>query len=277
MGTMLQANGYEPGDSPEQWALEHPEVLRGIHRAYIAAGADVILSNTFGANKPKLHKYGLDGRIAEMNRELVALLVQVAAEAGQPIYVAGDIGPTGEFMEPLGTISQADMIGMVAEQVQGLVAGGAELIFIETMMDVAEAVAAVKAAKAVCNLPVVASMSYNPAKRGYRTMMGNAPAQAAEALLEAGADVTGANCGNVLPEQMPEVIAALKAAGARWVAVEPNAGLPEMIDGQTVFSQGPEEVAASVPAILAAGANLIGGCCGTTPDHIRAIAAAVRA
>ena len=275
-GTLMMQYGFRGECAPELWAAEHADVMAGIHAAYIAAGADVILTNTIGGSAPKLARYGLGDETSRLNRRLAEIAVQTAGVAERPVIVLGDVGATGELMAPAGTLSEAEMIAAHTPQIEGLLEGGVAGIFVETMLDVAEAVAAIKAARRLTALPVLASLAFDPGRRGPRTLMGQTPAQAAVALLEAGALVVGANCGSLVAAQMPAIVAEMRAAGARWVAVEPNAGLPVMADGQTVFPQSPEEMAASVPAILEAGARLIGGCCGTTPEHIRLIAQAVR-
>jgi len=276
MGTMLQSLGYTLGDPPEKWGIEHEGALRKVHSEYIEAGADIILTNTFGGNRVKLEKYGLGSEVEPLNRDLARIAVDEASKAERKVYVAGDVGPTGEFMEPIGTLTESDMIEIFSQQIGALAQGGVDLIFIETMMDPNEAVAAVKAAREVCDLPVFASMSYNVDKKGFRTMMGTSPEQAVKILIEAGADVVGANCGDVLASMMPRLIRQMKEAGAKLVVVEPNAGAPRIIDGRTVFPQTPDEMARSVPEMIEAGADVIGGCCGTTPEHIRLIARIVK-
>ena len=276
MGTMLQSLGYTPGEPPEKWGVEHERSLRRIHSGYIEAGADIILTNTFGGSRVKLEKYGLGSEVEPLNMKLARIAVDEARKADRKVYVAGDVGPTGEFMEPLGLLTESDMIEIFSQQISALAQGGVDLIFIETMMDPNEAAAAVKAAKEVCDLPIFASMSYNVDKKGFRTMMGTSPEQAVKILLDTGADVVGANCGDVLASMMPDLIRQMKEAGAELVVVEPNAGAPKIIEGKTVFPQTPQEMAESVPEIIEAGANVIGGCCGTTPDHIRLIAEIVK-
>jgi 5-methyltetrahydrofolate--homocysteine methyltransferase len=276
MGTTLQSLGCGPGESPEKWGLLHEASLRQIHRSYIEAGADMILTNTFGGNRVKLEKLGLAAEVESLNRELARIAVAEANREERSIYVAGDVGPTGEFMEPIGLLKASDMIEIFSQQIRALVAGGVDVILIETMSDLNEATAAVKAAQSSCDLPVFVSMTYNVDKNGFRTMMGVSPGQAVEKLLEAGVDGIGANCGDVLAAITPALVQQMKAAGARWTLVEPNAGLPQIVDGKTVFPQTPAQMAEHIPAILEAGANIIGGCCGTTPEHIRMIAQAVR-
>ncbi len=276
MGTMLQFLGYNPGESPERWGVEHEEVLRKIHRGYIQAGVDIILTNTFGGSRIKLKRYGLDSEVKLINRRLAEIAVDEASRASKSVYVAGDVGPTSEFMEPLGLLTESDMVEVFSQQIKALVEGGVDLIFIETMMDLNEAAAAVKAAEDICDLPVFVSMSYNVVKSGFRTMMGVSPNQAVEGLLEAGADVVGANCGDVLAAMMPELIRQMKEAGAKLVVIEPNAGVPQIVNGKTAFPQKPQEMAESIPAIVDAGANVIGACCGSTPKHISLIVQAIR-
>jgi 5-methyltetrahydrofolate--homocysteine methyltransferase len=276
-GARLAAYGYCPGECPERWSLEHPEALRAIHTGYIAAGADVVLTNTLGGNRVALGRYGLTGEVEAINRGLAELLAETVAASGRRVHLAGDVGPTGEFLAPYGALAEREAVAIFREQVAALLAGGADAIFIETMMDLGEAVAAVRAARECTDGPVIATMAYSPAPGGYRTMMGVTPAACAEGLLAAGADVVGANCGRVTAAEMPGLVRAMREAGAPLVAVEPNAGLPQLVEGATVYTQTPEEMAAAVPDILTAGASLVGGCCGTTDAHIRAIAAAVRA
>lgn len=268
MGTMLNSAGFPSGESPEKWGLQNEAKLRAIHEAYAKAGADIILTNTFGANTIKLAKFGLAEEIDLINRAAAELAVSVADEK---LYVAGDIGPSGEFMEPLGSITESQMRDAFAQQATALADGGVDLIIIETMMDLNEMKTAIKAAKSSTGLVVIASMSFNVDKQGFRTMMGVSPTDAASGMLEVGADIVGANCGNVEMKQMPELISEMKAAGAQYIIAEPNAGAPLVVDGETVFPQTPDEMAAGVPEVVKAGANIIGGCCGTTPEHIKAI------
>jgi 5-methyltetrahydrofolate--homocysteine methyltransferase len=268
MGTMLSSAGFPPGESPEKWGLQNETKLRAIHEAYVKAGADIILTNTFGANAFKLAKFGLADEVDFINQAAVEIAVSVAGEKG---YVAGDIGPSGEFMEPLGLIAESQMRAAFAQQAKALADGGVDLIIIETMMDLNEMKTAIRAAKSSTDLIVIALMSFNTDRHGFRTMMGVSPTDAAFGMLKAGADIVGANCGSVEMKQMPELIAEMKAAGAQYIIVEPNAGAPQMVDGETVFPQTPDEMAAGVPEVVKAGANIIGGCCGTTPEHIKAI------
>ncbi|MBM3237510.1 methionine synthase [Candidatus Poribacteria bacterium] len=279
IGTMLQTVGCPPGACPEEWGIANREKLQSIHRSYLEAGADILLTNTLGGSRFKLGKYNLSDQTYLINKQAAEIVVGVARDIA---YVAGDIGPTGEFMEPVGLIKEQEFYAAFAEQASGLKAGGADFIIIETMMALDEMQTAIKAAKETTGLPVIASMSFNviatsaDSSYTFRTMMGVDPKQAAVGMVEAGADVIGANCGDVLMAQMPALIKQLRSAVDMYIIAQANAGRPQLIDGKTVFSQSPEEIAFSVEAVVKAGANIIGGCCGTTPEHIRQIARKVK-
>lgn len=269
MGTMLQTVGYPPGACPEEWGISNQEKLQSIHRSYLDAGADILLTNTLGGSRFKLGKYNLSSQMYSINKRAA----EIAAEVAQDIvYVAGDIGPTGEFMEPIGLVKEQEFYDAFAEQASGLKDSGVDIIIIETMMALDEMQTAIKAAKEATGLPVIASMSFNvisasgDASYNFRTMMGVDPKRAAIGMAEAGADVIGANCGDVLMAQMPALIAQLRSAVDTYIIVQANAGRPQLIDGKTVFTQSPEEIASGVETVVKAGANIIGGCCGTTPE-----------
>ncbi|MBN1346329.1 MAG: homocysteine S-methyltransferase family protein [Phycisphaerae bacterium] len=265
-GTQFANLGLPPGEAPEKWNLDRPDDVRSVAESYVTAGADVILTNTFGGSRYKLEKVGLADRLAEVNRAGAELSKQAAGEAA---LVFASVGPTGEFMEPVGTITETDMVACFAEQIRALIDGGADGIVVETMMDLGEARAALKAAKDTAACPVVVSMTYEKGAKGYATMMGVTPEQAAAELEAAGADVIGANCGAGM-DRMIEMIQLLRHATGRPIWAKPNAGLPQLIEGKTVFKETPEQMAQLLPALVQAGAAIIGGCCGTTPDHIRA-------
>jgi len=268
-GTQLNARGLAAGDCPEAWNLDRPDDVRAVAAGYVAAGSDIILTNTFGGSRLKLAKAGLADRTAQINREGARLSKEAAGNAA---LVFASIGPTGEFMEPLGKISEDEMVACFAEQAAALAAGGADGIVIETMADLGEAKAALKGAKQACSLPVVACMTFEHGPRGFATIMGTTPAQAAEALAAAGADAVGSNCGSGIVS-MIEVTKLMRPAVDLPLWIKPNAGLPELVGGQTVFRETPDEFAEHFAELAAAGANIIGGCCGTTPDHIAALAA----
>ncbi|MGQ9525405.1 MAG: homocysteine S-methyltransferase family protein [Armatimonadota bacterium] len=275
MGTMLQAHGLKPGECPEEWCVSHPDVVKGITRAYVEAGSDIVLTNSFGGTAPKLSGYGFEGRV----REFAHAAVQIALEAasGRAI-VAASVGPTGlgHLLEPYGDVQPDQVRSAFREQISALAEAGAHALCIETMMSLDEAALAVQAAKECCDLPVIATMTFEKGARGYRTMMGTSPAQAAQELPGYGADIIGANCGNGIAE-MVEITAEMRhIAPDIPILIHANAGVPELRDGMTVFRETPEDMASRVPDLVKAGANIVGGCCGTTPDHIRAMAEAVR-
>jgi len=254
-GTMLQAKGMGPDDCPEEWNISHADEVKSVAAAYAEAGSDVILTNTFGGSALKLKKMNLEGRVAEFNEAGA----RNSLEAAPGVVVAGSVGPTGEFMAPAGEITVEQMEQVFAEQIAAMLAAGLKAICVETMAAVEEAACAIRAAKNLDpHVDVMATMTFDGTAKGYRTMMGVSPAQAAAALVEAGADVVGSNCGNGI-EQMIEIAAEF----------------PELIDGKTVFRQSPEHMAGLVGPLVDAGANIIGGCCGTTPEHIRAMRSVV--
>ncbi len=273
MGTFLQARGLGAGDCPEAWCLDRPEVVREIHAAYRDAGADIAETNTFGANRIKLAHYGLADRAAQINRAAARLAREAVGPEG---CVLGSAGPTGQFLAPLGTATESQFAQAFREQVTSLAAGGADAVIVETMAAAEEAAVAVRAAREHTDLVVVASFAFAPRQDGgYATMMGLTPQAAAQAMIEAGAHILGANCG-VGMEGITEIVRALRAAAPEALILGmPNAGMPEVRGGETVFPATPEQMAAGVPALVEAGANLIGGCCGTGPEHIRAMKAAL--
>ena len=269
MGTMIQAAGLPAGGCPENLNLTHPDGIQDIHRLYIDAGSTIILTNTFGGSRLKLQRSGLDTQLAEVNRAGARV---ARAAAGSDVLVAVSIGPTGELPEPYGTINEATFVEVFSEQIAATVEEDVDLIWIETMSDLTEACAAVTAAKAVCDLPIVTTMTFNHGPRGYHTIMGISPGDAARALSEAGTDYAGANCG-LGSDDIIEIIRAMHEAmpDGSFVA-KPNAGMPELVEGQTRYPETPEWMSARVPGMIEAGARFIGGCCGTTPDHLRVMA-----
>ncbi len=265
MGTMLQQKGLTPGQCPELFGIENPEVLQEIHQQYVEAGADIIETNTFGANRLKLSEYGLENRVTEINAD--AVKIARAASKGR-VLVAGCIGPTGRLLRPMGNVDFDDLYNVFAEQTVALEKAGADLISIETMSDIGEMRAALIAAKQVSRLPVLAHLTFEP---GARTMTGT-DALTAVIILDALQPLAiGANCSGGAMELLPIIQTMAKYSG-RFISVEPNAGLPRLIDNQTVFPALPEEMAEHALRLKDAGANIIGGCCGTTPQHIQAIA-----
>jgi methionine synthase I (cobalamin-dependent) len=274
MGTMLMANGLEFGDPPELWNLEHPEVIRRVQRAYVEAGSQVLLTNTFGGNRLRLELHGREDRVDQLNRT-AAVLARVEADAADhPTIVAGDIGPTGQIMAAIGgTLTPEIARDVFAEQARALAAAGVDVMWIETMSDVSETVAAIQGAKdAAPETPVIATMSFDT--RGH-TMMGVSPERAAEALLAAGATAVGGNCGNG-PEELVPVLERMRAAFPDAVLVaKANVGIPQLVGLEVHYDTTPETMADFARRFRDAGANVIGACCGSTPPHLRAMVEAV--
>lgn len=271
MGTYLHARGLEPGECPESWNLSHPGVVRGIGEAYAAAGADIIQTNSFGGSAFKLKAYGLADRVAEFNRAAAALARQAVGERG---WVAASIGPTGQIAEEEGgEVTAEDLYAGFAEQAAALAEGGADALCIETMSSLVEAVQAIRAAKDHTALPVFCTFTFEAGAKGFRTMMGVRPDRAAREALAAGADVIGSNCGNGIAN-MIEIARQMRALAPRVpILIQANAGVPVVEDGRTVFKETPEYMASRLRELVEAGANIVGGCCGTTPAHIAALAA----
>jgi 5-methyltetrahydrofolate--homocysteine methyltransferase len=265
-GTQLQARGLAAGEFPDLWNLMRPEQVGEVARAYVEAGSRVILTNTFGANRLRLAETGFADRVAAVN-EAGARLSREAA--GNSASVFASMGPTGRMLMA-GEASPEEISAAFREQAAALARGGADALVVETMSDLGEAKLAVAAAKET-GLPVVACMVFDSGKEKDRTMMGTSPEEAAAGLVAAGADVIGANCGQGIAGFV-KICARLKSAAAgRPVWIKPNAGLPELRNGKPFYATTPEQFAGFVPALLEAGASFIGGCCGTSPEFIRAI------
>jgi len=274
MGTELDRRGMPAGYCHELWNVEQPEKVREIHRAYLDAGSDGILTNTFGGSRLKLASYDLAHRAHELNLRAAEI---ARSEAGEDRFVLGDIGPTGLFMEPLGTTSYEEFYEAFAEQVEAFVEGGADAVIVQTMSAVEEAGAAVRAAKATCSLPVVGLMGFKRDADGSRfhTVMGVDIQRAVRELSEAGADVLGTNCWNAINE-ICEIVRRMRKLTEKPIAAQPNAGQPRLVNGKTVFDETPEMMADRVEELIEAGATIIGGCCGSTPEHIRLMALRAR-
>ena len=270
MGTMLFAAGLQFGDPPEVWNLSHPDVVRRIHRAYLDAGARILMTNTFGGNRLRLGLHNLQGRVTELNQTAAVLLRGEVDRAGGTALVAGDIGPTGAIMAPTGTLAYDEAVDTFAEQAAGLVTGGVDLIWVETMSDLLEIRAATEGVRRVApEIPLITTMTFDTRSH---TMMGVSPEQAVKALTAWGADAVGGNCGNG-PDELLAVIERMHAASPEAVLVgKSNAGMPELVDLQAVYKADPATMAAAASAMLQAGATIIGGCCGTTPSHLAAMA-----
>lgn len=272
-GTFLYKKGLKPGECPESWNLDRFNDVREIAESYINAGADMVETNSFGGSRFKLQHFGLEGKVREIN-EAAARASREAA--GQDKHVIASIGPTGKMLI-MEEVTEQQLYDAFREQAAALEKGGADAICIETMSDREEAAIAVKAAKENTKCEVICTFTFEKTKTGqYRTMMGVSPVDAAKAAAEAGADIIGANCGNGI-ERMIEIVKEIRAAYPdKPILVHANAGLPVNIDGKDVYPESPELMASFVPELIKAGANIIGGCCGTTPDHIKAIKQAVK-
>jgi len=264
-GSLFLSLGLEPGELGDAWNLSHPDRVEAVPRAYVEAGSRVILTNTFRSNRIALARYGLAEKLEEINRAGVEISRRAAAGRAR---VFASLGSTGKLLLT-GETTPEELSAVFSEQVQILASAGADALVIETMGDLAETVLAVQAARAT-GLPVVACMVFDTGKNKDRTLMGATPEQVAAELTAAGAYVIGANCGQGIAGYIP-ICRRLRAATDRPLWIKPNAGLPEVVDGRTVYRTTPEEFAAHIPALLEAGANFIGGCCGTTPDFIRAV------
>ena len=269
MGTMLQAGGLKAGACPELMNVDAPEVVKKIHRAYIDAGSTIIETNTFGASSLKLAHYGLESRVRELNFAAVKLAKEVA---GNRVKVAGDIGPTGKFIAPLGDLTFDDAYKIFYEQSQALAEAGADFLIIETCIDIQEMRAALLAAKDACNLPIICQLSYS---EDGRTVTGTDPQSAAVILEAMGASIIGVNC-SLGPEQLVPVVKILAENCRVPVSVQPNAGMPYLEDGKTKFPMDAKTFGSWGIKLVEAGATYLGGCCGTTPEHIRELAKAIR-
>ena len=266
LGTMLQQmGGYET--SPEELNISRPDILEQVARLYVEAGSDIVHTNTFGASPLKLETSGLAEYIEEINQAAVAA---VRRAAGSDALVSGSIGPTGKLML-MNEVTPQEIEAGYIHQVGILMEAGADLICIETMTDLIEALLAVRAVKEVdADVPLMAQMTFDPTPQGFRTIMGVAIEEAVPRLLDEGVDVVGSNCGHGL-ETMIEVARSFREVTDAPLIIQSNAGLPALLDGNVIYSESPEMFAGRVPDLLDAGVSVIGGCCGTTPDHIRAV------
>jgi 5-methyltetrahydrofolate--homocysteine methyltransferase len=275
MGTFLYAKGLEAGECPDYWCVSHPKEVKEIAEAYVAAGSDLVETNSFGGSSFKLKNYQHADKVHDINFAAAKLAKEAMGSKG---FVAASVGPTGHIVEAEGGDTTPEQLYEAFKaQVVALEKGGADAICVETMSSIVEAEQAIKATKENTKLPVICTFTFESGGKGFRTMMGVKPDRAAKAAVAAGADIVGANCGNGI-RNMIEITRQIRAAVPTTpILVHSNAGPPIMENGKTVFKETPEYMASYVPELIEAGANIIGGCCGTTPDHITAMAKAARA
>lgn len=266
-GTELIKYGFRHGECPEKWNADRPEIIKKIAKTYSDAGSDIVLTNTFGSNRIKLNKSGMGDLTDELNRRGAALSRESVTD---DCLVFASVGSTGEFVAPLGTISEKELIETFEEQVRGLISADIDGIAIETMSDLTEAKCALKAVRNNSDLPVVVSMTFNNGPKGFATIMGVKPIEASRELDSAGADIIGSNCGTGIHDFI-QICKLLRSGSDKPVWIKPNAGVPKLVDGKTLFSETPEDMAEYFFQLAEAGASIIGGCCGTTPEYIRLI------
>lgn len=271
-GTNYQMRGLARGDAPEQWLFQSPDKVTQLHRDFVEAGSNIILTNTFGGTAVRLAHAGLENAAADVNRRAVELARQ--AVRGERVWVAGSIGPSGQLLEPFGTMTHEEAVAQFADQAKALAEGGADLLIIETQFDMGEARAAHEGARAATNLPIIVSFSFD---MGTNTMMGLQAARVAKEVTDLGADMVGVNCGRSLEENLIN-LRAMRAATPLPIWMKPNAGLPRMTDDDVaIYDVTPSMMGAAAAQWLEEGAQIVGGCCGTSPEHLREIAQAVHA
>jgi len=279
MGTQLIARNVQVGKCNEYLSIEAPEIIQAIHADYIRAGSDAVITNSFGASQIGLAKYGLAEQCRDINR---AAAENARVAAGDDRYVLGDIGPCGDFLEPLGSLTQDQLRDSFAAGVQGLLAGGVDGFIVETMTALDEISVAIEAVKSVApDRPIFASMSFDYTAAGLRTMMGVDVPTAVTTLVEQGVDAVGFNCGTASLDEYVELaeafVAAVKTMDRDWlIFAEPNAGKPELVDAQAVYQVAGEEFAQAIERMHGLGVHIFGGCCGTGPEHIRAVASQLK-
>jgi 5-methyltetrahydrofolate--homocysteine methyltransferase len=270
-GTMLQARGLSGGETPEEWNASHPDAVKAVAAAYDKAGCDIVLTNTFGGSRCKLEKSGLGDRVVELNEKGARISLEGAPNA----IIAASVGPTGQFCQPVGELTPEEMEAVYSEQIAAIYKAGVKAVCLETMSALDEACCAIRAAKRLNRShDVICTMTFSATAKGPRTMMGVSPEQAARELTSAGADIVGANCGNGIGP-MIGIAAEFRKFTEAPILIHANAGLPQLIAGKTVFKESPYDMAKCVKELVLAGAQIIGGCCGTTPEHIVAIKAVI--
>jgi 5-methyltetrahydrofolate--homocysteine methyltransferase len=268
--TNYQDMGLEPGAAPEEWVIDAPELVGELHRCFVRAGSDLVLTCSFGASAPRLADGRLAGRATEVNRRAAEI---ARAAVGEGVLVAGAIGPTGQLVEPLGPLTRERCVEGYAEQARALVEGGVDLLVLETFFALDEALWAIEGARAVSDLPLVASFSFD---QGTRTMMGLSAGDVVAATAELGLAALGANCGRSL-QDTDALVTEFLAESTVPLWVKPNAGVPRIVGERVVYDADPEALAEHLRDYAGRGARIVGGCCGSTPDHIAAVARAIRA
>lgn len=268
MGTMLQQQGLPVGQCPEEWNISHPKELSAIHKQYFDAGSDMVETNTFGGNRYRLKLHGFENKVYEFNKASAEIAKKVCPKGK---FVIGSVGPTGEFLEPLGTLKFSDLKEAFEEQISGLIDGGVDALFVETMSYNDEIIAAVEAAQKLNNkITIIASMSFEKSASGFRTMMGVAIPDFIEEMVKLPVIAIGANCGKGADE-MVDIMEEFRQKTDFPLIAQANAGLPETQDDKIIYTETPEQRSELTRILLSEKVNIIGGCCGTTPDHIAAI------
>jgi 5-methyltetrahydrofolate--homocysteine methyltransferase len=265
-GTMVKEKGAELGGCIGQWIVDHPEPYQKLLEDYFQAGCHICGGGTSGLNRFRLEKFGLQEKVRELNRQVMRLALAMKP-AG--LFISGLIGPTGKFLEPAGDLSFEQALQVFSEHAEALAEGGADMIAVDTFYGLEEAVAALRAVKSTTRLPVLVSFAFQPDPKGFHTMMGLSPEAAAIRLEQEGADIVGANCGGVTPEQMTSVVELMRRNCTKPICAKPNAGSPEMVAGKEVYRASPEQLAEKVPDWIKAGARMVSACCGSTPEHLR--------
>lgn len=272
MGTMLFSNGLASGNAPETWNVDNPDRVRRVHKEYIQAGSQLILTNSFGGSRLRLAQHGLQDRAIEFNRAAASLARAEADLADHPVIVAGSMGPSGSLLKPYGPLDPEDVQASFAEQAKALTEGGVDVLWIETMSDMNEAIAAIDGARQASHLPITATLTF---ETNGRTIMGVKPEDAARVIAEKDLVAFGANCGTG-PDELVAVITTLRSINPDLPLIaKPNAGIPQMLNGQVIYNGTPQIMAQFVIQARQLGANLIGACCGSTPEHIQAMSSAL--
>ncbi len=273
MGTMMHQAGADLGGCISKWIVEHPELYRALAEDYFQVGCDIVAGATSNLNRISLSKFGLAKEVETLNHGVMRIIKAIQPKGG---WAAGNVGPTGKILKPLGELDPEELREAFTDQVRALAAGGAEIINILTMYDLEEAVIALRAAKARTSLPVIVSLAFNPTAQGYRTMMGVSPEAAAERLEAEGADVIGANCGKISLEQMTEVIRLMRARCRKPLMAKPNAGSPQVAGDHEKYGAEPGDFARQAGEWVRAGAKIVSACCGSSPQHLMGIVKTVK-